>query len=105
MNKTGIIRRVARKYGMTTDDTAAWFDAFIDILGEVVTEDDITIYGFGSFRHVDRAPRTGRNLATGEPIKIPAKTIIKFEPSKKLLARLNKKKDGVPDVKTYESED
>ncbi|MBO7461976.1 MAG: HU family DNA-binding protein [Bacteroidales bacterium] len=105
LNKTGIVRRVARKYGMTTDDTAAWFDAFIDVLGEAVVEDDINIYGFGSFKHVDRAPKIGRNLVTGEEITIPARKIIKFEPSKKLLERLNnKKKDGVPDVKAYESE-
>ena len=105
MNKKGIVRKVARKYGMSTDDTAAWFDAFIDVLGEVVTEDDVTIYGFGSFKHIDRAPRVGRNVLTGESVYIPARKIIKFEPSKKLMERLNKKKDGVPHVETYESED
>ena len=103
MNKMGIVRRVARKYDMSVDDTASWFDAFIDVLGEVVAEQDVTIYNFGSFRHVDRAPRVGRNVLTGEPIKIPAKKIIKFEPSKKVLERLNKKKDGVPRVESDES--
>ncbi len=102
MNKNGVVRRVARKYGMSVDDTAAWFDALIDILGEAVAEGDVTIYNFGSFKHIDRAPRVGRNPITGEPIKIPAKKIIKFEPSKKVLDRLNKQKDGVPRVETDE---
>ena len=106
MNKKGVVRRVARKYDMSMDDTAAWFDAFIDVLGEVITEGDLTIYNFGSFKRIDRAPRVGRNVVTGERIKIPAKTIIKFEPSKTLQARLNnKKKDGVPYVEAEESED
>lgn len=106
MNKKGVVRKVARKYGMSMDDTAAWFDAFVDVLGEIIVEDDLTIYGFGAFRRIDRAPRVGRNVVTGETIRIPAKKIIKFEPSKSLMERLNnKKKDGVPYVEADESED
>ena len=31
---------------------------------------DFTITGFGTFETVDRAPRTGRNPRTGEPVPI-----------------------------------
>ncbi|MFN3407269.1 MAG: HU family DNA-binding protein, partial [Caldimicrobium sp.] len=31
-----------------------------------------------------RAERSGRNPRTGEPLKIPAKKVVKFTPGKKL---------------------
>lgn len=41
-----------------------------------------TLPGFGKLVLVKRKARTGRNPATGEPIKIPAKTVVKFRISK-----------------------
>lgn len=38
--------------------------------------------GLGRMRKVQRKARMGRNPATGEPIKIPAKTAVKFSLSK-----------------------
>lgn len=37
---------------------------------------------FGKLVRVDRKARVGRNPATGESIKIPAKTVLKFRVSK-----------------------
>ena len=38
--------------------------------------------GIGKTALVKRKARMGRNPATGEPIKIPAKTVIKIRPAK-----------------------
>jgi len=38
--------------------------------------------GLGVFRIRDRAARVARNPATGEPVKVPAKRVLKFLPSK-----------------------
>ncbi len=40
------------------------------------------IPGIGRLVRVDRKARTGRNPATGEAIKIPAKKVVKFRVSK-----------------------
>ena len=40
--------------------------------------------GFGSFKVVKRAPRTGRNPRTNEKIEIPACSVVKFLPGKTL---------------------
>jgi DNA-binding protein HU-beta len=40
---------------------------------------------------VDRKARIGRNPATGEQIKIPAKTVVKITPSKSMKDTFNKK--------------
>lgn len=38
--------------------------------------------GIGRLVRVDRKARMGRNPATGEPIKIPAKKVVKFRVAK-----------------------
>ncbi len=40
------------------------------------------IPGIGRLVRVDRKARMGRNPATGEPIKIPAKKVVKFRVAK-----------------------
>ena len=41
-----------------------------------------TIPGFGKLVLVKRKARMGRNPQTGEPVKIPAKTVVKFRIAK-----------------------
>ncbi len=45
---------------------------------EVKKNGEFTIPGFGKLVKAKRKAREGRNPATGEPIKIPAKTTVKF---------------------------
>ena len=45
-------------------------------------KDGFTIPGLGKLVVVNRAARTGRNPKTGEPMKIPAKTVLKFRVAK-----------------------
>ena len=51
---------------------------FEEIMSAVTMGDSVTLIGFGSFRAVESAPRTGRNPATGEAIRIPAVRKPKF---------------------------
>jgi len=41
--------------------------------------EDVTIKGFGTFKVVELAERTGRNPQTGEKIQIPAKKVVRFK--------------------------
>ncbi len=54
-------------------------------------EGKIPLGGLGAVKLVDRKARMGRNPATGEPIKIPAKTVIKITPAKAMKDIFNKK--------------
>jgi DNA-binding protein HU-beta len=52
---------------------------------EYVKEDgEFTLPGFGKLVKAFRKARMGRNPATGESIKIPAKTVVKFRIQKAL---------------------
>ena len=45
---------------------------------------EFVLPGVGRLVRVDRKARMGRNPATGEAIKIPAKTVVRFRVSKSL---------------------
>ena len=49
---------------------------------EVKKSGEFVLPGFGKMVKVQRKERMGRNPATGESIKIPAKTVVKFRLSK-----------------------
>lgn len=88
MNRAKLIERIAKEYSMTKQDTRAWFDAIFDVLGRAITEGDVVIYGFGTFKHKSRAPRVGRDINKGVPVHIPARTSVQFELSDRLLEEL-----------------
>ena len=51
-------------------------------IGEVKKNGVFVLPGVGRLVRVDRKARTGRNPATGETIKIPAKKVVKFRVAK-----------------------
>ncbi|MGZ0148605.1 HU family DNA-binding protein [Kribbella sp. WER1] len=73
MNRNELITGVAQKAGIPRNQA----EKVLDALGDVVTEavqrgDKVSLTGLLSIERVMRAPRTGRNPQTGEPLNIPA---------------------------------
>lgn len=60
------------------------------IKDEVAAGNEVSIVGFGTFKPVEKAARKGRNVATGEVIDIPAKTVPKFVAGKAFKDAVNK---------------
>jgi DNA-binding protein HU-beta len=59
--------------------------SFLDNLSQLAyaeAKNGFVFPGLGKLVLVQRKARTGRNPATGEPIKIPAKKVVKFKVSK-----------------------
>jgi DNA-binding protein HU-beta len=57
----------------------------LDNLAEIAykeAKNGFTLPGLGKLVLVSRKARTGRNPATGEPIQIPAKKVVKFRVAK-----------------------
>lgn len=59
------------------------------ITAALVNDEDVRLPGLGTFKTADRAGREGRNPKTGEAIKIPPKTVVKFSAAKALKEALN----------------
>jgi nucleoid DNA-binding protein len=54
------------------------------VVRELKKEGSIRLAGLGVFRKRKLAARVGRNPATGEQIRIPARTRLRFTPAKAL---------------------
>ena len=68
---------------ITKKDADLFVNTMIDTIKKNVKKgDDVSLVGFGTFTKTRRAARTGVNPATGEKIKIKAKTVPKFRPGK-----------------------
>lgn len=81
MTKTQIIAGIADAAGITKVEARAALDA-LAALAYKGAKDGFTIPGIGKLVKVRRKARMGRNPATGEAIKIKAKTVLKFRIAK-----------------------
>ena len=85
MNKADLIKDIAERGEFTKADADAALKAVQGAIAAALTRGDkITLPGFGTFKVVETAARTGRNPQTGEPVEIPAKRKIKFNPTQAL---------------------
>ena len=79
MTQTEIVNQLAEKSGMKKSDVKGVFEALASLAAsEVKKNGEFTLPGFGKLVKATRKAREGRNPATGKPIKIPAKTTVKF---------------------------
>ncbi|MGB0454039.1 MAG: HU family DNA-binding protein [Bacteriovoracaceae bacterium] len=86
MNRKELIEAVLKDKNLdhlTKKDADQFVATLLDVVRKAVKKgDDVSLIGFGTFTKVKRAARTGVNPATGEKIKIKAKTLPKFKPGK-----------------------
>ena len=81
--KTQIVSQMAEDAEVTKKQAAAALESLVSMAyAGAKTKDGFTIPGVGKLIKVRRKARMGRNPATGEQIKIPAKTVLKFRLSK-----------------------
>jgi len=83
ITKSQLITEIAAKLNVTKKDASS----FIDVLAAVAYKEAkksgaFVLPGFGKLVKVARKARIGRNPATGEEIKIKAKTVVKFRVAK-----------------------
>jgi len=81
LTKSQIIVKLAEQNDMTKKDVSAFLDSLAQLAYKQAKK-GFTIPGIGKLVVVKRKARMGRNPATGETIKIPAKTVLKFRISK-----------------------
>ncbi|MBL8965997.1 MAG: HU family DNA-binding protein [Spirochaetaceae bacterium] len=83
LTKAQIIAQLAEKNELTKKQIAAVLESFADLAyKETKKNKKFTLPGIGILKLNKRKARMGRNPATGEAIKIPAKTAVKMTVSK-----------------------
>ena len=92
MTQAQFFQAVADGSQVSKAQVRAVFEAVEDVvMKRLKGEGKIPLGGLGAVKLVDRKARIGRNPATGEQIKIPAKTVVKITPSKGMKDTFNKK--------------
>ena len=92
MTKADVVNVIAAETGFTKTDIAEVVEGFLgSIINALSRGEHIEIRGFGTFKTVRRAPRIARNPRKGEVIKISARNLPVFQPSKELRVLVEKK--------------
>ena len=79
MNRIELVETIATKHSLSKAEAGRVLDTILDaIVGTVKKGDTVSLVGFGSFKQVARAARTGFNPQAGTKIKIAAAKVPKF---------------------------
>jgi DNA-binding protein HU-beta len=81
LTKSQVAAGVAEAVGLSKKQALATIEALVGMAYKGA-KDSFTIPGLGKLVLVNRKARMGRNPATGEAIKIPAKRVVKFRIAK-----------------------
>jgi DNA-binding protein HU-beta len=85
MTQSQVMEHLVKTVGFTKKDAKLALDELnVLMVRELKKEGSIRLAGLGIFRKRKLAARVGRNPATGEQIKIPARTRLRFTPAKAL---------------------
>jgi DNA-binding protein HU-beta len=83
MTQTQLVKTLAEKNGLANKVAKGFLEHLATLaVGEVKKNGLFVLPGIGRLVRVDRKARTGRNPATGESIKIPAKKVVRFRVAK-----------------------
>ncbi|MES9927665.1 MAG: HU family DNA-binding protein [Candidatus Thiodiazotropha sp. 6PDIVS] len=90
MNKRELVSSLSSNLQITDAEAQRFVDSFQGIITNALSNgEEISLVGFGRFHTKKQRARIGRNPATGESIKIPAKVLPAFSPGKTLKETVN----------------
>ena len=83
MTQTQIVAQMSETMQVPKKQAAAWFKSIADLaVKETKRTGQFVIPGIGKLVKSKRKARKGRNPRTGEQIRIPKKTVVKFRVAK-----------------------
>jgi len=90
MNKKELVDYISKSADLTTNQAEKALNGCLGTIAETLRNNNkVTLVGFGTFSTSKREARTGRNPQTGQSIKIPAKTVVKFKAGKAIGDEVN----------------
>jgi DNA-binding protein HU-beta len=95
MTKNELARELAEEMELPRRQVVDLIEAMLERITDVLKSGDkVQLTPFGQFRVRDRAARVARNPKTGEPIKVPAKRVLKFTAGRSLKEAVGTAKRG-----------
>ena len=79
MTKSALVRLMAEKLEINNKTAAEFLATLAEVAVKETKKNGVFVMpGLGRLKKSQRKARMGRNPQTGQPIKIPAKTVVKF---------------------------
>lgn len=92
MNRIELVETIAEKHAVSKAEAGRVLDTILEaIVGTVKKGGAVSLVGFGTFKQVARAARTGFNPQAGTKIKIAAAKVPKFTPGTAFKAAVDAK--------------
>ena len=90
VTKDNLIQSLYDQCGLSRPTSKASIETLFELIKKALESgDDVLISGFGKFFVRRKAPRRGRNPATGEDLTLDARTVVGFKCSGILKERIN----------------
>ena len=90
LTKQTIIEKIAEEINQSPSEAKDTIEHLLEIIKETLASgEDIMISGFGKFQVNEKAPRKGRNPATGETMVLSKRRVVTFSCSGKLRDKIN----------------
>ncbi|MDD9304047.1 MAG: integration host factor subunit alpha [Desulfobacter sp.] len=88
--KTTLIEKISDKFNEKPAQAKETIETLIEIIkSSLASGEDIMISGFGKFQVIEKAPRKGRNPATGNSMLLDKRRVVTFKCTGKLKDRMN----------------
>ena len=93
LTKQTIIEKISTKNNQTPSQAKDTIETLLEIIKSTLASgEDILISGFGKFQVNEKAPRKGRNPATGKAMMLDERRVVTFKCSGGLRDEINKMK-------------
>lgn len=90
MNQS-VIDLVAQEFNLTKKLAKEVIEVVFEGITDAISNGErLRIDGVGTFNIIDKPARMARNPKTGEPVRVPAKKVVKFSPAKTLKESMTK---------------
>ena len=91
LTKATIIEKISTENNQTPSQAKETIESLLEIIKSTLASgEDIMISGFGKFHVNEKAPRKGRNPATGKGMMLDGRKVVTFKCSGGLRERINK---------------
>ena len=88
--KTTIIEKISEEIDQTAPEAKDTIEHLLEIMKSTLASgEDVMISGFGKFQVNEKAPRKGRNPATGGEMMLKGRRVVTFKCAGKLRDKLN----------------
>ncbi len=90
LTKTNVVEQISETLDLSGPEAKDTLEEMLEIIKSTLASgEDIMISGFGKFQVNEKAPRKGRNPATGKDMMLDGRRTVTFKCSGKLRDRIN----------------